>query len=384
MSQPNQPFHCDYASACSGCGWFEKSYGEQTNLKVEAFVNAWAKAGLPPFDFKPKFVSIAESGLRDRVDLVIDNRPSSQSASQRIGMFDQERKEIVDLANCPQLTAPLQKWLDDFRKINWPIQRGSVRLRVSPKGDRGVWLDFANADIKTLLDEKLIFENLLKISFVEIGQRRKKLIAGEDRLRLVDPILQPWFETYIGNDLSATPLLCHVGGFTQPGFKSNRALIAEVFEMVRPLKASRVAEFGSGVGNFTLPLASKFEKVDAFEVDALACQALTENLKYAHLDTKVTIHRGDFQNLNERRTFNSADFELIFVDPPRSGLKQFLDPLFAAETKPANFLYVSCYPDSFCADAKRLYGLGYTLRKVTIVDQFPQTQHAELVAHFSQ
>ncbi len=379
MSQPSQPFHCDYSSSCSGCGWFAKPYSDQKTLKVESFVKAWEQAGLPILDFKPRFVSVAEAGLRDRVDLVIDNR----SGNQRLGMFDQEYKEIVDLPNCPQLTKPLQTWLDEFRKIKWPIQRGSVRLRVSPHGDRGVWLDFANADVKLLLDEKSIFENLLTKSFVEVGQRRKRLVQGNDRLRLVDPVLQPWFQTFVGEELTPTPLLCHIGGFTQTGFQANRALIVEVFNMTRSLTAQRVAEFGSGVGNFTLPLASQFARVDAFEVDGLACQALTENLMRANLDAKVTIHRGDFQNLNERRTFNGSDFDLIFVDPPRSGLKQFLDPLFASQEIAKNFLYVSCYPDSFCVDAKRLYELGYTLRKIAIVDQFPQTPHAEIVAFFS-
>lgn len=379
MSQAEQAFHCEYASTCSGCGWFATPYELQKSLKVEAFLKTWSKAELPALDFAPKFVSIAQAGLRDRVDLVIDNR----SGSQRLGMFDQEHKEIVDLAVCPQVTQPLQNWLNEFRKIKWPIHRGSVRLRVSPTGDRGVWLDFANADVKLLLDEKTIFESLLSRSFVEVGQRRKRLVQGENRLRLIDPVLQPWFQTYLGEALTPTPLLCHVGGFTQTGFKANRALINEVFEMTKSIKAHRVAEFGSGVGNFTLPLASRFEKVDVFEVDALACQALTENLKLSGLNEKVSIHQGDFQNLNERRKFNSSEFDLIFVDPPRSGLKQFLDPLFSSPLRPANFLYVSCYPESFCADAKRLIEVEYSLKNITIIDQFPQTPHAELVALFS-
>ncbi len=383
MSLPTQPFHCDLATSCSGCGWFKLPYEEQKRLKIENFVKTWDQAGLPSLSFAPKFVSVAQAGLRDRVDLIIDNRPSASSSSQRIGMFDQEHREIVDLPICPQITQPLQKWLSEFRTIKWPIQRGSVRLRISPSGERGVWLDFANADIKTLLDEKMIFEELLKKSFVEIGQRRKRLVRGEDRLRLVDPVLQPWFETYVGEKLKPTPLLCHVGGFTQTGFQANRALINEVFEMTRNLEAKRVAEFGSGVGNFTLPLASRFEKVEAFEVDALACQALTENLKLSRLEEKVVVHQGDFQNLNEHRTFNGADFDLIFVDPPRSGLKQFLDPLFTSQLKPRNFMYISCYPESFCLDARRLTQLNYSLKQLTIVDQFPQTPHAELVAHFS-
>lgn len=379
-TNPPTQFRCEYASRCSGCGWHQTRYEQQISKKIEGFAKAWKQAGLPLLDFQPVFVSLGECGLRDRVDLIIDNR----SGIQKIGMFDQEHKEIVDLANCAQLSAPLQKWYEEFRKVKWPIQRGSVRLRVSPDGDKGVWLDFANVDVKVLLDEKSILENLLQLATVEIGQRRKILVQIDQQLKLIDPIFKPWFETYIGHELRPLPLLCSIGGFTQPGFKANMELIKEVARLISQFKIKKVAEFGSGIGNFTLPLASLAESVDAFEIDRLACSALEENLRSTHFLEKVKIHQGDFQNLNERRNFNPAQFDAIFVDPPRSGLKSFLDPLFQSPTVPANFIYISCFPESFCFDAKRLYERGYQLKSVTIIDQFPQTAHAELVSYFSQ
>lgn len=377
MSDHLATFHCDYVSRCSGCGWHNVTYEDQKRLKIEAFAKAWSDADLPPLHFQPAFRSIAQGGLRDRVDLIIDNR----SGSQKTGMFDHEHKEIIDLSTCAQLSPSLQLWFEEFRKIKWPIQRGSVRLRISPNGERGVWLDFANADVKSLLDERSILLNLLTQSTVEIGQRRK-LLVNEDRLRLKDRVFMPWFQTYLGEKFMPTPLLCNIGGFTQPGFRANRVLIEEVFNLIRYSPIKRIAEFGSGVGNFTLPLAFEFESVDAFEIDQLACNALAENLKSSKLENKVRIHQGDFQNLNERRTFNASDFDAVFVDPPRSGLKQFIEPFFASKNRPKYFVYVSCYPESFCKDTKRLYELGYTMKTVTIIDQFPQTPHAELAAYF--
>jgi 23S rRNA (uracil1939-C5)-methyltransferase len=72
----------------------------------------------------------------------------------------------------------------------------------------------------------------------------------------------------------------------------------------------------------------------------------------------------------------------VLADPPRSGLLRFPEILDGIAERPRHFVYVSCYPESFATDAARLAALGYRLRTLEIVDQFPQTPHAELVSRF--
>ena len=141
-----------------------------------------------------------------------------------------------------------------------------------------------------------------------------------------------------------------------------------------------VIEFGSGSGNFTLPLASVCEKVYALEVEGAFVEILKENL--GPLSSKVEILRGDYQNPNEKRMLDFTSVDAVLVDPPRSGLKNFLAPLEESVYKPNYFIYVSCYPESFTVDQRRLQNLGYQLKSLKLVDQFPNTPHAELVAFF--
>jgi len=373
---------CSYTSICSGCDWLLKPIEIQRELKIENLKSTWEQATKQKLP-EVQFVAVGDRGVRDRVDLVFDAR----TGSPRLGLFDRFHTQIVDLQGCPMMGPELENWFQEFRKISFPIQRGSLRLRVSPKGMRGVWLDFANIDVKNLLDERKTLDQLRSQAIVEIGQRRKRLVERDGLLKLSDPVLEPWFETWIedGGSERAVPLYCAIGTFTQPGFHANRVLIREVRRKINSTGARSAFEFGSGIGNFTLPLASTCDHVQVFEIDFLALEGLKRSLSEAGLTEKVEIHRGDFQN-SKKKIPEFSKAELVLVDPPRSGLRSFLDSIgnLRPAERPKHFIYVSCFAESFSADARKLLDWDYKLQSITIVDQFPQSRHYELVALFSQ
>lgn len=380
--------NCQYSGHCSGCDWLEKPYDLQRETKLNGLSEFLHTVPLPDSNWpKIEWVSIAECGLRDRADLICDRR----SGVPRLGLFDRNHQEIVDIEECPQMSPALQSWLNDFRKIKLPVMRGSIRLRVSPSGLRGVWLDLANVDVKMLLDERTTLDALRNQAIVEIGQKRKRLVERESLLKLSDATLEPWFETLItsteGKETPA-PLYCAIGSFTQTGFAANRTLVREVRRHIQEAKSSgdifKAMEFGSGIGNFTLPLASVCSEVHAYEVDGLALQGLERSLdEHQGLREKVKIFSGNYQ-VERKQPVDFGGMDLVLVDPPRSGLMKFLDPLEAAlpADRPRHFIYVSCYPESFASDSRRLADLGYRPRIVTIVDQFPQSRHYEIIATF--
>ncbi len=377
---PTEFLNCSYASVCAGCEWLLKPAIEQHELKRRNLEEIWERTSVRsplPVPIEVRATSLGQT--RDRVDLMIDRR---RSGTARLGLFDRFKTGIVDLQGCPQLSSALEAWLKDFRRFDFPISRGSVRLRVAPDGQRGVWLDFANLDVKALLDGQTLLESLLSSGvIVEIGQRRKRLVRRADKLKLDEPELYPWFETYVGEKPVA--LYATIGSFTQPGFLTNRILVDEVMKSIGA-DGVRAAEFGAGIGNFTLPLAKRFSEVDVYEVDQLALEGLTRSLHEQNI-LNVKIHSGNYQG--ERAAgLDLTGVDLLLVDPPRSGLMKFLDPLAtaAATARPKQILYVSCFAESFAQDSDRLFEMGYKLKKLTIVDQFPQSRHYETVALFTR
>ena len=91
---------------------------------------------------------------------------------------------------------------------------------------------------------------------------------------------------------------------------------------------------------------------------------------------------GDVQDIleNFKKNLSAAGQpDVVLVDPPRNGLApKVVDSV--AEFGPKRIVYVSCNPTSLARDASLFAKLGYTLKYVQPVDQFPQTYHIENVA----
>jgi 23S rRNA (uracil1939-C5)-methyltransferase len=368
---------CKYKDKCSGCQYLELPLEEQHQRKAKELSDLFRSAQIP-FNSPIDVVSPAPSGLRDRADLVWE--------SGALGLYEKyspgHQKRVLDLEQCQQMSPALQAWLTEVRQIQWPIKKGSLRLRVGPQGQRGIWLDFANVDIKALLDEKNLLLDLMNRATVEIGQRHKVLAVMDGVLKLREPVPQVWFQSFIGT--RAVDLYCSIGTFTQPGFQANAALTKIIDAWLTEVNSKRVLEFGSGIGNLSFPALGKDRHLVACEIDSEALAGFKKSLEilsrqsgFSGISERVTIQQGDFQNRNPQ---DFKNYDTVLVNPPRSGLKEFLAPLIAESRKPQNFLYMSCFPESFVMDAEKLVAAGYQLKKITIVDQFPQTTHYEVLS----
>ena len=78
-------------------------------------------------------------------------------------------------------------------------------------------------------------------------------------------------------------------------------------------------------------------------------------------------------------SFRPTRFDLIVLDPPRSGCDKDVLRLIV-RLEPKKIIYVSCDPSTQARDLKVLVLNGYVLRSVQPLDMFPQTIHVETVA----
>ena len=71
----------------------------------------------------------------------------------------------------------------------------------------------------------------------------------------------------------------------------------------------------------------------------------------------------------------------IILDPPRAGIApKTLQKVIDLEAK--NIVYISCNPSTQARDTETLLQAGYSLEKLSLVDQFPHTGHIESIAKF--
>ncbi|AGH95522.1 RNA methyltransferase [Pseudobdellovibrio exovorus] len=377
---------CSYFPQCRGCTHWDKPYAEQQALKIQNLRDLIVQHELPHCEIE--FLSCGESQLRHRVDFTVQYDEVTQ---KHIFGFYNQNKQLLDIQKCLQMAPSLQSIYSEFTSLPFfykgdiPIKKGSVRLRVSPHGQKGCWLDFSNVEIKELLDDQILLQKLLDSDFfVEIGQKGKSLIRLNGNLKLADPQPRSWFQTYdrYGQPISMQGL---ISDFTQPSWESASLLVQITNQWLHEFsknQTSTILEFGSGLGQFTLSFLKSGHRVTACEVDQSSSQNLSLHAAHLGLSDRLQIHVADFHRKSIVDTMpiqqtDSSIYEWAFVNPARSGLKKFTEQVIASSAD--YIIYVSCYPQSMATDIQQLSSC-YDLIDLKIVDQFPQTDHYESVA----
>lgn len=73
----------------------------------------------------------------------------------------------------------------------------------------------------------------------------------------------------------------------------------------------------------------------------------------------------------------------IMLDPPRAGIApKTLQKVVDLDAK--TIVYISCNPSTQARDASLLLDAGYSLEKISLVDQFPHTGHIESITKFTK
>ena len=369
---------CSIGGKCSGCEWIKKGRHEQLKEKINTFRTLWTQENLPALPSEIPILDTGDKELRNVVDISF----VQQGTQSIFGFYDINREKLLPAAPCPALHPDLQQFLIDLSDNPPPIDQASFRLRINQHGQRGMWIDASNINIRTLLNQKRWLRSWLREVHIEMGQRRKYVQDEGVEIRLNKAILRPWFSTPMKTLDKDIPLWTVVGAFTQPSIKANRHLVHHVMRLAEQIQAKTWLEFGSGCGNFTLPLTQYAEKIIATEISPLSREGLRKAAKQQQLHSTIEISQINLQrNTDEARTLiEKAD--ALLVDPPRSGLHHSLNTLEAASTLPTHILYISCHARSLVKDAGRLIEFGYELIHIEAIDQFPNTPHCEWISYW--
>ena len=180
--------------------------------------------------------------------------------------------------------------------------------------------------------------------------------------------------------------------FTQVNHHINNALVGRALRLLDAQPHERVIDWFCGLGNFTLPIATRAKEVLGIEGSEPLVQRSRQNAQLNGLQARV---RFDVRNLFELSPesligFGQADKWLI--DPPREGafaLVKALVDLHAAQppdwTAPQRIVYVSCNPATLARDAGLLvHTAGYRCRAAGVVNMFPHTAHVESMVVFDR
>jgi 23S rRNA (uracil1939-C5)-methyltransferase len=180
--------------------------------------------------------------------------------------------------------------------------------------------------------------------------------------------------------------------FTQVNHHINSVLVGRAVRLLAPQSHERVIDWFCGLGNFTLPLATRAREVLGLEGSETLVQRSRENALSNGLSHKVQFGaRNLFElSVDDLVAYGQADKWLI--DPPREGafaLAKALADWHAAPREdwlpPQRIVYVSCNPATLARDAGLLvHQAGYRCVSAGAVNMFPHTAHVESMAVFER
>lgn len=188
--------------------------------------------------------------------------------------------------------------------------------------------------------------------------------------------------------------------FTQVNPHINRVLVDRAVRLLDPRPGERLIDWFCGLGNFTLPLATRAGAVLGIEGSETLVARSRENYArnqaarggLAPLAPTEFVARNLFE-MTPAQLVADASADRWLVDPPREGafaLAKALadlhqDPALRTGgwTPPRRIVYVSCNPATLARDAGLLvHQAGYRCTAAGVVNMFPHTAHVESMAVF--
>ncbi|MES2939863.1 MAG: 23S rRNA (uracil(1939)-C(5))-methyltransferase RlmD [Pseudomonadota bacterium] len=185
--------------------------------------------------------------------------------------------------------------------------------------------------------------------------------------------------------------------FTQVNPHINRVLVERAVRLLDPQPTERVIDWFCGLGNFSLPLATRAGEVLGIEGSEALVARSRENHRTNSEAAGRTLAPTQFlaRNLFEmtpQQLAADGTADRWLVDPPREGafaLAKALadlhqDPsLRGGWRPPERIVYVSCNPATLARDAGLLvHQAGYRCSAAGVVNMFPHTAHVESIAVF--
>jgi tRNA (uracil-5-)-methyltransferase len=271
-------------------------------------------------------------------------------------MFDREAPKVpVPIATFPIASEAIQA-------IFTPLKEA---LKASPELKRKLFqVEFLSTQSGQVL-VTLIYHRQLDEKWEQAAQLLSEqlniLLIGRSRGQKIT-LTQDWLEETLTVNKRAFKYKQPEQAFIQPNAYVNERMIEWAMHQISG-SHSDLLELYCGIGNFTIPLSTQFQRVLATEVSKVATRAAVENLalngvknvEFARLSAEeMTIAMAGTRTFRRLASLETAleDYNLhtVFVDPPRAGLDSGTLNLVSGFEE---ILYISCNPMTLLDNLKR-------------------------------
>lgn len=361
---------CSYAGACGGCDLQHISYQDQIALKQQNVKDQFHRLANINFDnWSPPLLS-KPFEYRRRTRIAV--RYNEQTDQLDIGFRAAFSQQIINVTNCLVLEDTIASLL---KQIPACLQQLSAKKHIGH-------IELFNGSTPAMLirhTAPLPETDISLLSNFCTTHHCQLWLQGKDQ---PSPYLadKPLHYNVSTSQLQLT-LNYQMGDFVQVNTQINQAMVLQALDWLKVQPDETVLDLFSGLGNFTLPLATQAKEVVAIEAVKDMVELAQQNAKYNHL-TNINCYSADLNQPLSGEHWSKQAFTAILLDPPREGAADIITQMKKLDTK--RILYVSCNPATLARDAKLLLEQGYRITKAGIMDMFPQTAHIEVMVLFER
>ncbi len=364
---------CAHYGTCGGCSLQHLAPESQLQVKDAQLREALRRIGkveprewLPPLSGEPW-------GYRRRARL--GARFVHARGRSLVGFREKLSSYVAEVEQCPVLRPEVGSRIGELSRL---VTRLSIPARIPQ-------IEVAVGDETTVLVIRVLeplneADRALLAQFEQ--QHGVRILLQAKRPDQLEPLSGEMPALWYGLPDYGLKLAFRPADFIQVNGAMNRLLVRHVLGLMELDAQSVVLDLFCGLGNFTLPLATRAQRVVGIEGDAGLIARARDNAAANNL-ANVHFHVADLAGEDAvQRCLGLAGgtgYSHVLVDPPRTGALDVLPAL--ARLAPRRLAYVSCHPGSLARDLGILVTEhGFSLRSAGIVDMFPHTSHVESVA----
>jgi len=370
---------CPLVGRCGGCQLQHLRYEEQLLQKQFILQDALSRIGkLPGLYIAPVIPSLQPYGYRQVLRMGIGERRDGWF----LGFFESGSQTLFPVETCFLVS-------EDFRQTIHQLSARLQRIPLQPRLLVNVEIRWSALEKKFILifhgeskDEKdmaRVFDACADLPDVHgwiyepvdhLEPSRSHGLTEGSSVRGVDHL----WETFGG-------LRLKIGfrSFMQANWSLFEVMGQTVQEWIGPTAGKRILELYAGTGALGMSLAHAGARVMGVEVNRYAVQDARQSIEVNRIKgcrlRAVSVE-------SYLSTVQSGEYDVILLDPPRTGLRpKVLEQLGALRVP--RLLYLSCDPPSLSRDVKSLCAQGYTIHRLQPFDMFPQTAHLETLVELT-
>ncbi len=367
------PAECPHFGVCGGCALQHLAPGAQLAFKQAQLLENLARLGSVQPERVLEPLRGPVWGYRRRARLGIKLVP--RKGRVLVGFRERSAPYVADLHECRVLAPPAGSLMDPLAEL---VAGLSIASRV-PQAEVAV-TDDTCALVLRVLDEPS-GDDLVKLRQFEAGHPVRLYLqpGGIDTVRPLREGLPPleYALPTFGLRLEFEPT-----DFIQVNGALNEAMVGRAVELLELEPSHAVLDLFCGLGNFSLPLATRAREVVGIEGDAGLVARAAANARLNAIGNAGFL-AADLAADSSAAAWAGRPYDRVLLDPPRAGAREILPVVGRSGAR--RVVYISCHPGSLARDAGLLVREhGFRLQAAGVMDMFPHTTHVEAVAVFER